>query len=270
MLGLKTGAAGGPAVEKLALNGNPKAVALPVPMQKRKDCDFSYAGLKNAFRLAVHEAREAEGLELEPTNAAANTDGAGVDLSEAARADLAASFQYVAIRHLEQRLRRAMDWCDKLYPAGDEKGDGGEGRVRVRDLAVVGGVAANQAVRASLRGLCEERSPEWRLVAPPPRLCTDNGVMVAWAAIEKVCWWSVCYDLHYRRRCRIPPQLSSLNLLYNFLKYNNTPHEPRPTRHLPTNTNQLHLGCSDPIEPENAKKDVRARWPLGPFAEYEA
>ena len=39
-MGLKTGAAGGPAVEKLALDGNPKAVALPVPMQKRKDCDF--------------------------------------------------------------------------------------------------------------------------------------------------------------------------------------------------------------------------------------
>ena len=39
--------------------------------------------------------------------------------------------------------------------------DGEAAGVRVRDLAVVGGVAANQAVRASLRGLCEERTPEW-------------------------------------------------------------------------------------------------------------
>ena len=166
--------------------------------------------MKNAFRLAVHAAREAEGLEIESGSGAANTDGAGLDLSDSARADLAASFQYVAIRHLEQRLRRAMEWCDELYPgdgAAEEgggegaigivgeksgsgesgsRGRGAGGGVRVRDLAVVGGVAANQAVRASLRGLCEERSPEWRLVAPPPRLCTDNGVMVAWAAIEKV------------------------------------------------------------------------------------
>ena len=49
MLGLKTGAAGGPAVEKLALNGNPKAVALPVPMQRRKDCDFR-CGQNRGFR----------------------------------------------------------------------------------------------------------------------------------------------------------------------------------------------------------------------------
>ena len=47
-------------------------------------------------------------------------------------------------------------------------------------------MAANQAVRAALLGLCASRSPSLELVAPPPRLCTDNGVMVAWAAIEKL------------------------------------------------------------------------------------
>lgn len=57
MLGLRTKGAGGPALEALARDGDPYGVALPVPMQKRKkDCDFSYAGLKNAFRLAVQSA----------------------------------------------------------------------------------------------------------------------------------------------------------------------------------------------------------------------
>eukprot|EP00617_Octactis_speculum_P000561 CAMPEP_0185774524 /NCGR_PEP_ID=MMETSP1174-20130828/78638_1 /TAXON_ID=35687 /ORGANISM="Dictyocha speculum, Strain CCMP1381" /LENGTH=77 /DNA_ID=CAMNT_0028461733 /DNA_START=19 /DNA_END=252 /DNA_ORIENTATION=- len=40
------------------------------------------------------------------------------------------------------------------------------------------------AVRAQLTDLCEKRGI--RLVAPPPRLCTDNGVMAAWAGIEKL------------------------------------------------------------------------------------
>ncbi len=76
----------------------------------------------------------------------------------------------------------------------------------ITTLAVVGGVAANQAIRGRLAALCDKRSAaleaegeghgadeaaagaakKWRLVVPPPRLCTDNGVMVAWAAIEKL------------------------------------------------------------------------------------
>ncbi|CAN0447969.1 unnamed protein product, partial [Laminaria digitata] len=58
LLGLKVGGGGGPAVEALALNGDPTAVPLSVPMQARKDLDFSFAGLKNSFRLAVSKAVE--------------------------------------------------------------------------------------------------------------------------------------------------------------------------------------------------------------------
>ena len=136
-----------------------------------------------------------------------------------------------------------MEWCDELYPGdgaveegavggvggvGDESasgagaGAGAGGGVRVRDLAVVGGVAANQAVRASLRGLCEERSPEWRLVAPPPRLCTDNGVMVAWAAIEKVPQGSTPHAAHTTHDT--PPSA------------HHTHHSPLTTHHSPLTT----------------------------------
>ncbi|CAN0466587.1 unnamed protein product, partial [Laminaria digitata] len=34
--------------------------------------------------------------------------------------------------------------------------------------------------------LCEAREPAWQMVVPPARLCTDNGVMVAWAAVERL------------------------------------------------------------------------------------
>ena len=59
-------------------------------------------------------------------------------------------------------------------------------------LVLSGGVAANAELRRRVGELCA-RTPapgaahdgeRWQLVVPPPRLCTDNGVMVAWAAIE--------------------------------------------------------------------------------------
>jgi N6-L-threonylcarbamoyladenine synthase len=54
----------------------------------------------------------------------------------------------------------------------------------MRDLVVCGGVAANKAVRARLQDLADKEG--LRAVYPPPRLCTDNGVMAAWAAIERL------------------------------------------------------------------------------------
>jgi len=235
MLGIKGGAALGPALEKLAREGDDRAVALPVPMARRKDCDFSYAGLKNAFRLAVQKAIDAhlpplaaeqpadpadphvgeqqqgeqQGKQQEgelkprylprPANAGNVEERAGL-LPSRVRADLAASFQRVAIAHLTDRLHRALDWCQEAAEGAEAEAaeglDGEAGRAAgpgaagggggfvVSSLAVVGGVAANQAVRAALEGVCSERGI--KLVAPPPRLCTDNGVMVAWAGIEKL------------------------------------------------------------------------------------
>ena len=58
-------------------------------------------------------------------------------------------------------------------------------------LVVVGGVAANQDLRRRLLDLLADRSrrsgkESLPLIFPPPNLCTDNGVMVAWAGIEKL------------------------------------------------------------------------------------
>ena len=61
----------------------------------------------------------------------------------------------------------------------------------IRNLAVVGGVAANQELRSRLEALCQTMSQqedenEWKMFVPPPRLCTDQGSMAAWAAIERI------------------------------------------------------------------------------------
>lgn len=47
---------------------------------------------------------------------------------------------------------------------------------------VSGGVASNGYIRHALSRLCDHTS--YKLVCPPPKLCTDNGIMVAWAGME--------------------------------------------------------------------------------------
>lgn len=158
MLGLPVGGGGGPAVERLAKDGDPKSVTLPIPLQKRKkDCDFSYAGLKTAVRMATDKLRVERGLETIE------------ELSHEDKANMAASFQNIAIKHIEQRLVRAMTMCEE-----DD----------IKTLAVVGGVAANQELRSRLDAICSER--DWQMHVPPPRLCTDQGAMSAWAAVERI------------------------------------------------------------------------------------
>lgn len=155
MLGLKVGGGGGPALEALAMDGDPYSIPFPVPMSKRADCNFSFAGLKTCVRLAIDK------LGGEATVKA--------DLSIAA--NIAASFQEAAVRHLEQRLRRAIKLCEERMP-------------HLNTLVVSGGVAANCTVRSRIAGLCANHG--WTFIAPPLRLCTDNGVMVAWAGIERL------------------------------------------------------------------------------------
>lgn len=154
-LGLRVGGGGGPALEALAREGNPLAIPFPVPMAKRADCNFSFAGLKTSVRIAIDKLG---GDEV-------------VSADRSIMCDIAASFQEIAVRHLEQRIRRAIKLCIARVPGVDT-------------LVVSGGVAANMVVRSRLRGLCEDFS--WNFVVPPVKLCTDNGVMVAWTGIERL------------------------------------------------------------------------------------
>ncbi len=142
MLGL--GFPGGPAVERVAVGGNPRRFAFPRPLAGRDTPDFSFSGLKTAVRQAA--------LSLAPLS------------SEDIR-DLCASFQAAAADTVRDRLRAAF----RLY---------GHAGLPKR-FVVSGGVAANKALRTALLEECN--SFGYSFHAPPPGLCTDNAVMIAWA-----------------------------------------------------------------------------------------
>ncbi|WP_090072675.1 tRNA (adenosine(37)-N6)-threonylcarbamoyltransferase complex transferase subunit TsaD [Cohaesibacter marisflavi] len=142
---------GGPEVEKAALNGDSKRFALPRSMKGRDGYDFSFSGLKSAVR------REAEKI---------------APLSDQDIADLCASFQAAICDILADRIDKALVTFSERFPEKKEP-----------QLVVAGGVASNKAIRATLDTVLAKRGA--KLVAPPIKLCTDNGVMIAWAGAER-------------------------------------------------------------------------------------
>jgi N6-L-threonylcarbamoyladenine synthase len=140
LLGL--GYPGGPALQRLAEDGDPEAFEMPVAMARDPGLDFSFSGLKTAL---VYLCREL-----------------GPEQVEARRADLAASFQAAVVGQLTAKLERALK-------RGDWKA-----------VALGGGVAANGPLRESVAALCERRGVRLKLV--PITLCTDNAAMIGSAA----------------------------------------------------------------------------------------
>lgn len=189
LMGMRTSGNGGAAVESSAQYGSIKTeFNLRVPMRNRKDCNFSYAGLKNQFRIAVEKSRKQHNLTAESSNAPTEsmqvvTKGSVISLPFQTQADLSATFQDVAFSHVEDRVKRAIHYVD-------------ENNLSIDSLVVVGGVAANKELRRRLTGLLHEKSEwlkarnsnqkKWKLIFPPVHLCTDNGVMTAWAGVEKL------------------------------------------------------------------------------------
>lgn len=159
-LGLDMRKGGGPALEELAREGDANSIKFSIPMRQHKDCNFSYAGLKTQVRMAI----QSKNLSIE-NNSISSTSSQDRKL----RADIAASFQRVAVLHLEERCQRAIEWALKIEPS-------------IKCLVASGGVASNQYVRTQLNHVVEKYGLQ--LICPPPSLCTDNGVMIAWTGIE--------------------------------------------------------------------------------------
>jgi N6-L-threonylcarbamoyladenine synthase len=150
MLGL--GYPGGPVIERLAREGNPRAVKFSIPRMGDGRPDFSFSGLKTAVTKYARETG------LQPvTN--------GEQPSQAIK-DVAASFQSVVVRSLVGTMERI----------ADEYGP--------RTLIVAGGVACNGALREAGREAASRLGMP--IYFPTPHLSTDNAAMIAAAGSVKL------------------------------------------------------------------------------------
>jgi N6-L-threonylcarbamoyladenine synthase len=146
MLGL--GYPGGPALAKLAEQGDDAAFKLPRPLMRGDLLDFSFAGLKTAMWTQLNK------LDATAPNAAQ------------ARADLAASTQAAIVDVLVAKSLLALK------------------QTGLKRMVVAGGVGANRRLRAQLDAQCGRRGV--RVHYPELHLCTDNGAMIALAGAMRL------------------------------------------------------------------------------------
>lgn len=129
---MELGYPGGPLIEKLSKDGDPKSVELPIAI--RKQDDFSFSGLKTAVMNKISD-------------------------SSLERADIAASFQKTVADTLVLKTLRIAK------------------RLGRTQIVVAGGVACNGYIRQTFS---EQKGV--KVCFPSPKLCTDNGDMIAYAA----------------------------------------------------------------------------------------
>ena len=172
---LNLGYPGGPMIEKMAEIGDENRFALPHPLQHSGDLNLSFSGLKTAVRKVI-ESYDASG-KIE-----------NVVLSQKDTADICASFQKTATECLIGKLSKAADYFKQHYPQG-------------KHIVVAGGVAANTYLRQHLEELAQSKNLIF--AAPPINWCTDNGVMIAWAGLERFAA-GLTNELDFKPRPRWP------------------------------------------------------------------
>lgn len=147
MLGF--GYPGGRVLTEMAKQGDPTAFDLPRPLYKDERLAFSFSGLKTSVFYTLKELQKEQG-----------------ELTKKQIVDMAASFEFAAIRHLQDKLAQALE----LHP--------------VKTILLGGGVAASPKVRAGLRKTAREYGAE---VFFPfgKKLYVDNAAMIGVAASFK-------------------------------------------------------------------------------------
>ncbi|MDR3289858.1 MAG: tRNA (adenosine(37)-N6)-threonylcarbamoyltransferase complex transferase subunit TsaD [Rickettsiales bacterium] len=151
MLGLEYPA--GPKIEQLAKNGDenrykfvkPLINAIGKGVREEHKYNFSFSGLKTAVRLQTEKMQT---------------------ITEQDKCDISASFQKTVLEILQDRFKNVLITG-----------------IKVKNLVFAGGVSANQYIKNGMKEICAKYNME--VMSPPIKLCTDNGVMVAWAGLER-------------------------------------------------------------------------------------
>ncbi|MBU3631526.1 tRNA (adenosine(37)-N6)-threonylcarbamoyltransferase complex transferase subunit TsaD [Polynucleobacter sp. AP-Melu-500A-A1] len=142
---------GGAAISKLAEKGRPGIFDLPKPMLHSGDLDFSFSGLKTAVLNQAKKYAEKNHVVIDPVNAE----------TVQFHADLARSFVDAIVAVLVSKSEKALK------------------QTGCKHLVLAGGVGANLQLRSSLNAMTLKNG--FAVHYPPFELCTDNGVMIAFA-----------------------------------------------------------------------------------------
>lgn len=137
---MSLGYPGGPIIEKLAKDGDRARYALPIPLHQSPKLAFSYSGLKNAVRLTIEDAQKED------------------------YKDIAASFEYAAVMHIVQKLKKYF----KISPP--------------KNFAIVGGASANAYLRERVQELLAPYGAT--LFLSELKYCSDNAAMIGRVAIK--------------------------------------------------------------------------------------
>ncbi len=140
MIGL--GYPGGPKIQEYAEKGDPDSIKFPIAQLKTK-YDFSFSGLKTAVLRYIQKEF-----------------GNSLSILEEAKPNLAASFQRAVVKALSNNIKKAIS------------------KYEVKSISVVGGVAANQAIRNSVAAIAKANSIKF--VVPDLQFCGDNAAMIAY------------------------------------------------------------------------------------------
>ncbi len=139
---------GGPEIARLAERGVPGRLVFPRPMTDRPGLDFSFSGLKT-FALNTWQQQRTGG-----------------EADEQLRCDIALAFQQAVVETLTIKCKRALK------------------HTHLKSLVIAGGVSANQALRSSLEKMLKGLGGQ--VFYARPRLCTDNGAMIAYAGCQRL------------------------------------------------------------------------------------
>ena len=180
---MEAGFPGGPAIDRLAAQGNPHAFRLPIA-RTREPFDFSFSGLKTAVSRQYEQARQA--LESDTPEA-----------KHQLQADLAASFQATVVKTL----------FDKTVACAESLG--------ITTIAIAGGVSANRGLRARFNQWVTEHevadhteaSPHLHVYIPALPHCTDNAAMIASAAYFNPLTRDLAHEVFSRQPLALKPAL---------------------------------------------------------------
>lgn len=142
---------GGPELEKAAKNGNCLSYNLPQPLNRKKDLNFSFSGIKTAVNLIVQKNINKKNNKKFISN-------------------IAASFQETVSLILESKFKLIQDELIKR-------------KIDSKQISLVGGVAANKYILNKIQKIAKNFN--YSIILPPKNMLSDNAAMIGWACIKK-------------------------------------------------------------------------------------